>query len=807
MGFNQDNCESVNNATVDIIEIWEKDFKEKVKRKFKITKAKFTIDDALLKGAEIISRRDESFLKARHYLTENNPENNALIKYMTAFIEYDTKLNEKYYPYDIDELNLLYEKNTKFDEKGARKKVYNRFNILSYKNYVIFMVLKLDGQYDADLDDEIFRVTTSDNREYNPLTKIPKQLRAFLPFRIKEYDIKSAFPTFIDIELECNHRHNIYEVIGKKEFAMAFNANSAVGDEKWYRKNVNILKKVYGSNATSVLTMERYQNKGKAFRDFAKLERQCIHEFIELNNIESCVRLHDGIFVVEGTKCNILNIGKVQFVEKKCLPPIKREGVPNLFYHFNDKGQTIITPTSIADYFIQENFQRISTKADRIIIFKNTNNVVEPFNVNTDLLSTLKLGIIECGQQRDKVMSEISIKYDLMIKPALRLIDPKELKLYRDSRSKFGLPFKNGFYLMDKSAQIEVKDYSEIDGFFPKHKIQEHEFKYTDEVGMFERVVQNVSDNDTLAFHSMLGYLAQSYKDSSCCPAIILSDKNADNVNRNGGRGKTLFLKALQHVLPVMIKGGLEFDPKYTHVFADLESEIQLYVVDDTIAGFKFEQIYTQITGSLVCQRKGVKAETIPFDLSPKFVFTTNYLVGHNKENNSTNRRFIEYQFNNHYNQTNTPKKEFECTLFEDWDKNEWNRFYSFIYRCVAVYYKHSIISPVYNKEDDNYNILFNDAVKQEVFDVVMKEVMRKNNEFTVSVFLTEYGKLDHIHTSPKYFTNKNTKLYIDSWFNKQLSINDSMKCWTYRKDKRKWFLKDNMSLNSLLEKFVQHSE
>lgn len=803
MESNENNYENGTNAVVDRIEMWEQDFQKKVKQEFRIKKANFTLDDALLKGGEMLTKRDESFIKVRDYLIENNPANNALIKYMTAYIDHDIKLNDKYYPYNIDELQTLYEKNTKIDENGTRLKVHNRFNILSFRNYVIFMVLKLEGQYDVELDDEIFRVKSIDNREYNPLTKIPKQLRAFLPFRIKEYDIKSAFPTFIDNELGCEHRHNIYEIISKKEFASAFNANSAEGDEKWYIKNILVLKKVYGSNAMSVLTRDRYLNKGKAFRDFAKHESESIQEFVKVNNIQYYVRLHDGIFVLTDIQCNTLNFGNVKFVDKECMPPVKRDGIPNLFYHFNDKGQAKTTPSSIANYFIEENFQRISTKADKLIIFKNTNNVIEPFNVNTDLLSILKLGVIECGQQRDKVVSEISIQYDVMIKPALRILDPKVLKLYRDSRHEFGLPFKNGFHLMDKCGQIKVKDYSEVEGFFPKHKIQEHEFVYNDEVGMFEKVVQNVSDNEFLPFQSMLGYSVQSYKDASCCPAIILSDKNADNINRNGGRGKTLFLKALEYVLPLMIKGGLEFDPKYTHVFADLEPETQLYVVDDTIAGFKFDHIYTQITGSLVCQKKGVKAETIPFELSPKFVFTTNYLVGYNKENNSTNRRFIEYQFNNHYNQNNTPKSEFGCTLFDDWDINEWNRFYSFIYRCVSVYYNHSIISPVYNKENDNYNILFNDAVKQELFDVVMKKVMLENNAFTVGVFLTKYGEQPYVHTSPKYFTNKNTKLYIDAWFTKQSSIDDNLKCWSYRKDKRMWvYNPDNISTNLLLKKF-----
>ena len=75
-------------------------------------------------------------------------------------------------------------------------------------------------------DNDLFQVEIIDHREYNPLSKIPSVLRGCLPFVVKEYDIKRAFPSFIDIELNTDFRHTIYDKIKKSDFAMFLNSNS-----------------------------------------------------------------------------------------------------------------------------------------------------------------------------------------------------------------------------------------------------------------------------------------------------------------------------------------------------------------------------------------------------------------------------------------------------------------------------------------------------------------------------------------------------------------------------------------------------
>jgi hypothetical protein len=43
-------------------------------------------------------------------------------------------------------------------------------------------------------------------------------------------------------------------------------------------------------------------------------------------------------------------------------------------------------------------------------------------------------------------------------------------------------------------------------------------------------------------------------------------------------------------------------------------------------------------------------------------------------------------ELSNYYNHNNTPDKEFGRYFFYDWDKEEWNRFYSFMISCIQLY-------------------------------------------------------------------------------------------------------------------------
>ena len=260
--MNNSNPQTTKNS-IDVLAKWKVDFTEAVKSKNNSNKIAFKFSDAVNIN-NFKSPREECFIHVDEFLNSNPLRNNDYSKYVSCYIEEDKKLNVKFFRNDTEKLNEYYSKVDVSKKQGIK---YNPFNELAYKNYVLYMVLKLKGEY-LNSDDILFNVEVKDNREYNPLTKIPSVLRGELPFDVKEYDIIRAFPTFIDIELDTNHRKIIYEKIDKKTFAILLNSNKSNPniDIKSLRKSLSV---VYGDKANKVMTDDRFETKGKAFLDFS----------------------------------------------------------------------------------------------------------------------------------------------------------------------------------------------------------------------------------------------------------------------------------------------------------------------------------------------------------------------------------------------------------------------------------------------------------------------------------------------------------------------------------------------------------
>lgn len=787
-----DNIKDTNNtdSKVDLMAEWKEEFTKRIHTESKSRKETFTFMDASLKFMNH-TKRDKVFLSVDSFLKSEPLKNNDYVKFVSCYISTGKKLNTKYFKNNISKLNEYY---IKADEAKSKGETFNPFSLRAYNRYVLFMALKLRGEYTSDLD-KPFGVHTVGSREYNPLTNIPSVLRSELPFEVMELDIYREFPTIIDEILGTNHRNDIYEVLDKKTFAYLLNSN-VTNEGADYEKIIKELSKVYcDEDARKVLTPEMFNTKGSAFEFYSSYEKGYIDDCIKDNGFINYVRLHDGIFIEKDTEIKKTTFGIVEFKIKESIKPPIENDIVN-FYLIDGNNKVHTSPTMYAEFFIQEKFIRISTPDDKILLLRDTNNVVDFFNHNTNTVSFLKDNINEFSDSFDAVANIIAKENFSVVKQGFYLIPQIELKYYSDTKSTFGLPFKNGFFEFD-SIDIVRKEYSDVKGFFAPHKIQSREFKYTDEIGMFEqfltrvaicREVANTADTVIInrEFQKMFGYLCHTYKSQTNAPCIILTDEDANDENRNGGRGKTIVTKAISEVLTTMLKGGNEFDASYTHVFADLEKKHKVYIIDDVPAGFKYDDLYTNILGGISCQRKGLKAELIEFEDSSKFLITSNWVVRYDEKNASTNRRFLEFKFSDYYNQHHTPKDDFECTFFEDWNAEEWSKFYSFVFRCVKLFLAEGLTQIPYNKTNDNYLASFNNISMTEEFERIVTILFESEILFRVNDFLRIYEANDNPLRNQKMFHSKNVKKLIDVWFNK--NINEPMtKGWKYVLSDRIW--------------------
>jgi len=767
-----------------IFDEWQESFVKRIKSEAGSRKIDFNLSDAIKRSASIRTPFDSCMIKYFKFINSKPLSRNDYFKYLDSYTK-GKELNLKFFRHDVEKLKQYYAK--------ADKEEYQPFNIESYNRYVLFMMLKLKGFYKREYN-IIFGVIQKEGREYNPLTSIPSVLRGELPMQVKEYDIKRAYPTFIDIQLKIERNEDVYSLIDKRKFNTLLNIHS--GTKKATIEVVRgQLKVVYGNRVNEVITDSRFSTKGGLFKELVLLEQKAINDFVKANNLENYVRLHDGVFVLADVECISLKFLQIEFVIKECIKPEIKNDVKN-FYEFNQLGKLITSPKQYANFLEDEKFLRITEKDnDKVTIFKDSNNVVAPINHKTDVVPFLKININEYNT--DEVENRIAREATSLIYGAFLLLEPKPLVYYSDTKDSFGLPFKNGFFKYEfGDADLKQTEYKNVEGFFVPHNTQQIEFEYnnTDE-SVFELFLkmacigkdprtQKLTDEDFKIFDDfccMIGYLCHNFKDSSFSPAIILSDEGANDLNRNGGRGKTLITKAITHVQKTLIKGGDEFKTNYIHNFADLAKDVNVYILDDVPAGFNYDALYTNILGEISCQRKGKAAQNISFKDAPKFLITTNWAVRFDENNVSTNRRFFEYKLTAFFNIERTPKRVFNQTFFEDWNSDEWNKFYSFIYRCVENYLTNGLTSIEYDKEYDNFIAYFNNDSVLHEFERVFNIVKMYKDGFNVSDFLATYKDPINPLKYEKYFHNNNVKGLIQVYLKyKQLPFE-------YSQMNRKW--------------------
>lgn len=771
----------------DFVTEWQNDFVIKIKDKSKSKKQNFKYNDALTR-ADGSNKLDNVMIKYLEFINTKPLRYNDYFKYVNAYRN-GKKLDDKYFRHEVSKLHRYYAKVDK-DKDG-----YNPFCALQYNKYVLFMMFKFSGLYLQEYD-AMFNVKIDGNREYNPLTSIPSVLRQSLPFKIKEFDISQAYPSFIFLELGIDP-FDVYKLIDKKKFNILINTHSEV-------KNVRIddvrakLEPIYGDRVKKVITDQRFNTKGKLFSDLSKYEAEYIQKFVSKNQLTDFVRLHDGVVTLEDEECETLEFGNIRFKIKEFKKPEIENKIVN-FYDLDFKT----SPVTYSRFFEQEGFLRITREGhDQLTILKNESRIVTPINHKTDLVPILKKSINELNTEplEDRIARDATN----VIQQSLQLLTPIPLEYHKDTKERCDIAFKNGIVRITKDSK-EVISYDEVNDFFAKHSTQKHDFGFCDvdenrsdfadflfmaATNKDVRTADITEDDEKVAsaFMSMFGYLLTNYKNPAFNPSIILSDENANNEIRNGGRGKSLLQEALKHFRNSITKGGAAYDPKYTHVHADLKKEHDLYLIDDVPSNFDYNALYTNITGAIDAQRKGKTAETIEFKDAPKFVISTNWAVRYDAEATSTNRRFIEYKFSNYWNFKNKPIDVFKKSFFTDWNKDEWNSFYNFGVSCIQHYLEWGLQKIDYDKEQDNFQAYFyNDSILKETERIF--SVLATKETFSVTDFVSEHQYNDMFKYKP-HFTIKNARKYIDPF----IQFND--KPYKYSKHLREWERTENENVD-----------
>lgn len=369
----------------------------------------------------------------------------------------------------------------------------------------------------------------------------------------------------------------------------------------------------------------------------------------------------------------------------------------------NNKLHFIFIPSKLKKFLELNGFCIFKvTEVEKLLLI--TNNIAKEIKPQDTFNFCLEFIEIQCNQVLTDcfynqgellIIRKKVILGSLKITPLLPLRDDKNICYI----------FYTNLFLEISKDKIKLCNYSEIaflDGFIWEESKINRAFVENNDTSVIELFFKKITNNE-LHFKSVIsanGYLIHKYKDPSLTKVIIISDENTEAENQpNGGTGKGIFVKAVAQLMNVTTQNGKNLDLSNNRfAYQDVNIDTDILFLDDVKRNFNFEQLFNVTTNDMTIEKKNKPSFTIPFELSPKIVITTNHNI--NGDSSSHNRRKFTIFFNNYFSDLYTPSQEFKQLFFtNDWDEKEWNRFDTFMINCVKEFLKEGLKQYKFNDE------------------------------------------------------------------------------------------------------------
>ena len=320
----------------------------------------------------------------------------------------------------------------------------------------------------------------------------------------------------------------------------------------------------------------------------------------------------------------------------------------------------------------------------------------------------------------------------------LNQLATKELAMVRDSETESYLFFQNGVLKVTEEKK-EIIEYINIGGFVWQKNIIPHNYFDIDCKSDFETFINNVCNKEEkrkLIVETALGYLLNNYKKQDEGLAIVFYDETL-NDNPSGRTGKTLISKALGQCRKLVTLNGKEFNNKGQFPYQTINLDDNIICFDDMERTFKFETLFSIITGNLTLNKKNLQPIEIPFSKSPKILFTSNYILS--GVGDSHDARKVEIELYRHYSKKYKPVNEFGKLFFSQWSTEEWNCFFSYMISNIQKYFKHGLIYSelktgktkklIANTCEDFYDFCENEFFWKSDHYYTTKEIMQSYND------------------------------------------------------------------------------
>jgi hypothetical protein len=368
--------------------------------------------------------------------------------------------------------------------------------------------------------------------------------------------------------------------------------------------------------------------------------------------------------------------GKITINRRKLEQFLSKRGGFHLYFY--DKNSTIYRLVQVQDMFVEE----VSTEQVKKFIKSYVESLPEKFdNGKTpgDLLEVIYKG------------SETYFS-----KGFLEFISRIDLDFLKDTKATAYYPFRNGIVMVTNNI-ISLKPYNEIGKHIWQSQVIDFKIDIMPDFDCtlceYFRFIQCVCNQEQPRVEyamTMIGYLLHKHKDPTRPYATILAEET-EHESKGGGTGKGIFVKALTYLLNTVRVDGKNFKLDKNFAFQRVGLDTRLLCIEDVRKNVDFEGFYSMITEGVTVEKKNKDELFIPYEDSPKILFTTNYSIS--QSGNHARRRQRVFEFSSFFTLEKTPEDHFGHKLFDDWDNDEWNRFYNLLFLCVNLYMEQGIMA------------------------------------------------------------------------------------------------------------------
>jgi len=302
---------------------------------------------------------------------------------------------------------------------------------------------------------------------------------------------------------------------------------------------------------------------------------------------------------------------------------------------------------------------------------------------------------------RDKeIKNAVAKNHRLFSRDALEWLEYTEIKPLRDTQDSAFLYFKNCFVEVTPQGW-KAHDYKNLKGKIWDKDIIQRDFTATQKTNFatsnFNNFLLRITSGetpegwktDTERYNSLLsaiGYLLHTYKDPTRAKAIFLVDENSRPDEHNGRTGKSLIVKAINHLRATTIEDGKTYNQRNNRfVFQSVTKATKVYAIEDVKPQFLFEGFYNVVTGQMSIEQKGRQPFIIPFEDSPKVVITTNYMPNSPRGDSDQARRLV-VPLSGYFSAKRTPLDEYKQRFFNDFNQDDWNKFYCLMIEALRFF-------------------------------------------------------------------------------------------------------------------------